>query len=80
MTNMAGIVEVRPGRPSNSLHYVVGEMSGKLDHLLTLVTRVESIDGRVTALEAWKAKMLGGSAVIFTLVGAWELVRYVSHP
>lgn len=75
------------GRPSNSLHFVVGEMSGKLDHLVTaLMPQIEALkvadqglDSRVSSLEMSRGRMLGGSSVVVFLVTSWEVVRYVLH-
>jgi len=73
------------GRPSVSLHYVVGEMNGKLDQLMAaimpqLVSLREadhSHDQRLQALEVWQARIIGGGAVVLFLVTSWETVRYV---
>jgi hypothetical protein len=70
------------GRPSNSLHFVVGEMSGKLDQVLqTLLNdraRVDTLEGRVGKLEVWRWKIVGGGSLIMVLLGSVEAWRYVS--
>ena len=78
---------MQPGRPSSSLHYAVGELSGKLDGILSaLEPRIKALesadtalDHRVTDLEVWRGRALGGGGVILFLVTSWELVRYVYH-
>lgn len=74
-----------PGRPSASLHFAVGEMSGKLDQLLaSLLPQLDALkasdaqlDARVGSLEVWQARMLGGGAVIVFIITALEAVPYV---
>lgn len=74
-----------PGRPSSSLHFVVGEMNGKLDQLMaslmpqlaSLVAADDALDVRVAALEVWQGRLLGGMALVVFLVSGWEVVRYV---
>jgi hypothetical protein len=66
------------GRPSSSLHQAVGEVSGKLDVImLTVMPQVRELDTRVTALESWQWRILGGGAVIgfiFTTYEVWHNV------
>lgn len=70
------------GRPSNTLHFLVGEMSGKLDQVLsTLLTdraRVDSLEGRVTTVERWQWKVIGGGSIIVLLLGTAEVWQYVA--
>jgi hypothetical protein len=76
-----------PGRPPNSLHFVVGEINGKLDQLiLTLTPKLqelaaadEALDTRVTQLEIWQGRMLGAGSLVVFIVTAWEVIRYVIH-
>lgn len=75
------------GRPSASLHYAVGELSGKLDmilasvnpRILALEDTAKGMDQRVTTLEQFRWQAIGGGGVILFIVGSWELVRYVIH-
>jgi hypothetical protein len=75
------------GRPSNSLHFAVGEVNGKLDQLIAAILpqlqalRDEDrlLGNRVTTLEARSYKIIGGGSVVVFLIGSWELVRYVIH-
>lgn len=74
--------EASPGRPSNSLHFIVGEMSGKLDQVLAtlLIDReeVKDMQGRLTKVERWQMRMIGGGSVIVFLITAVEgLQHYV---
>lgn len=79
------MVNAPAGRPSSSLHFVVGEMSGKLDQiLLSLNPRLEALersdtnhDQRITALEVWQGRALGGGGVILFLVTSWEVISHV---
>lgn len=70
------------GRPSNTLHFIVGEMSGKLDQVLNIAMderkRWADLDDRVGSLEVWRGRILGGGAVIVFLFGSVEALRYVS--
>lgn len=63
------------GRPSNSLHFIVGEMNGKLDVLLGLRGDIDALDTRVSALEVWRGRALGVGSVIVILLGAAEVIR-----
>lgn len=73
------------GRPSSSLHYAVGELSGKLDGiLLRLEPRIgsleaagEALDHRVTDLEVWRGRAVGGGGVILFLFTTYEVWRNV---
>lgn len=72
--------EASAGRPSASLHFAVGEMSGKLDQLLlTLLPQLQALDTRVSSLETWQGRMLGGGAVIVFIITALEAVPYAWH-
>jgi hypothetical protein len=71
--------QLQVGRPSNSLHFVVGEMSGKLDQVLSAILldrrRVEEIDARLGRVERWQWRVIGGvSVVVFIggIVEAWH--------
>lgn len=73
------------GRPSNSLHFSIGEISGKLDQLLINVlprlTNLEEADqmleGRIAGIEKWQARLIGGGAVVVFLFTGFEVFRYV---
>lgn len=73
------------GRPSNTLHYAVGEISGKLDqviaHLIPRLSDLETshaaLEVRVGANEKVLARFMGGGAVIVFLISAYEVIRYV---
>jgi hypothetical protein len=66
------------GRPSNSLHFAVGEISGKLDQLLvTLLPQLTDHETRISTVEVRQARMLGGGAVIVFIITALEAVPYV---
>jgi len=73
------------GRPPNSLHYAIGEMSGKLDQLVAnlnpRLVRLEDcqveLDGKIDALHAWKSKATGATAVIVFIITSLEVIRYV---
>lgn len=68
------------GRPSNSLHYAVGEISGKLDQLLVqLLPTLTDHETRIGNIEVRQARMLGGGAVIVFLITALEAVPYAWH-
>lgn len=71
-----------PGRPSNSLHFVVGEMSGKLDQVLSTLltdrTRVDHIEGRLTRVERWQWRVVGGGTILVFLISVAEAL-YVNH-
>lgn len=59
--------QLQVGRPSNSLHFIVGEMSGKLDQVLLMLARVDKLEDRVGSLERLKWKVVGGvSLIVFT--------------
>lgn len=84
MTSVA-VTSAAPGRPSSSLHYAVGEISGKLDQVIAnLLPRLNEIEAnhstltlRVDGLEKWQARIGGGIAVIVIILGAVEVIRYV---
>jgi hypothetical protein len=73
------------GRPSSSLHFVVGEMSGKLDQIMaSLLPQLQALreadtdhDNRIGALEVWQARLIGGGTLLVFLITSWEIVRYV---
>lgn len=73
------------GRPSSTLHYVVGEMNGKLDQLMaTLIPQLSALrdtdsdhNRRIQKLEVWQARILGGGAVVLFLITSSEVIRYV---
>lgn len=75
------------GRPSHSLHYAVGEISGKLDqviaHLLPRLTDIEAshaaLEIRVGNNEKVLARFMGGGAVVVFLITAFEVIRYAIH-
>jgi hypothetical protein len=74
------------GRPSNSLHFIVGEMSGKLDQVLMALlddrqqTRqgFEDVGRRLAILEKARWRIVGGGSVVLFLIGSVEAIRYVS--
>lgn len=76
------------GRPSNSLHYAVGEISGKLDQviasllpqLVELKAGHEALEVRVSQNEKVLARFMGGGAVVIFLITAFEVIRYVILP
>lgn len=82
---MTTITEHPRGRPSSSLHFVVGEMNGKLDQLMaSLLPQLQSLreadaslDGRVKSLERGQWLVVGGGSIIVFLIGAWEVVRVI---
>ena len=82
---MSTLTEHPRGRPSSSLHFVVGEMNGKLDQLMaSLLPQLQSLreadaslDGRVKSLERGQWVVVGGGSIIVFLVGAWEVIRVV---
>lgn len=84
---MNALTEHPRGRPSSSLHFVVGEMNGKLDQLMaSLLPQLQSLreadaslEARVIALERGKWLVVGGGSIVVFLIGAWEIVRYVIH-
>lgn len=73
------------GRPSASLHYVVGEMNGKLDQLMAaILPQLASLretdhdhSQRIQKLEIWQGRMLGGGAVVLFFITSWETLKYV---
>lgn len=75
------------GRPSNSLHFVVGEMNGKLDQLIaSLLPTIQaiqadhsSLEQRVVVLEAGKWQLIGGGSILVILISAWEIIARVYH-
>lgn len=77
-----------PGRPSSSLHFVVGEMNGKLDQLLvTILPQLnqlrltdEGLDNRLYSVEIKLSRYAGGGMVIIFLIGAWEFFANVIQP
>jgi hypothetical protein len=76
------------GRPSSSLHFAVGEISGKLDQLLVTflpeITQLkqadDALDNRVSIVELKLSRFAGGGMVILFFIGAWEFIRYVIIP
>jgi hypothetical protein len=76
------------GRPSSSLHFAVGEISGKLDQLLvTFIPEIaqlkqadDALDSRVSIVELKLSRFAGGGLVVLFLIGSWEFVRYVLIP
>lgn len=82
---MSSLMDNPPGRPSTSLHFAVGEISGKLDQLIAaLLPQFESLraadgslDLRVTALERGQWLVTGGGLIIVFIVSAWEIIRVV---
>lgn len=68
------------GRQPNALYFKVGEMDGKLDQLLALVIpQLKDFDARISNLEIWQGRLLGGFAVIVFLVGGVEVFRALIH-
>lgn len=75
------------GRPSNSLHFVVGEINGKMDQLLaSILPQLQSIkqdhsslEARVVVLEAGRWQLIGAGSVVVFIITAWEVIRYVVH-
>lgn len=75
------------GRPSASLHYAVGELSGKMDQLLlTLLPQLhelkandEAIGLRVDGVEAKLQWLYGAGAVVVFIITSMEVIRYVIH-
>lgn len=66
------------GRPSNSLVFTVGEMSGKLDHLIaTLTPQLLDHDTRLSSVESFQWKIVGAGSILVFILGSWELIRYV---
>lgn len=73
-------MDATAGRPSNSLHFKVGEMSGKLDQILiTLLPQLTDHDTRIGALEAKFNWFAGGGAVVVFLITSWEVVKVILH-
>jgi hypothetical protein len=70
-----------PGRPSNSLHFKVGELSGKIDQVLSTLLedrrKWEGLDVRVGSLESFRSQAIGASSIMVLVIGSWEVVRYV---
>lgn len=65
-----------PGRPSSSLHFIVGEMNGKLDTMLLEVRpALSSLNQRVVRLERWQWGLAGAGGLVGVLVSAWEIYR-----
>lgn len=72
-----------PGRPSTSLHYAVGEISGKLDQVIaSLLPQLQALrdadvdlEGRVSSLERGQWLVTGGGLIIVFIVSAWEIIR-----
>jgi hypothetical protein len=74
------VAEPSAGRPSASLHFAVGEMSGKLDNLTALlVPQLADHETRIGALEVWQGRLLGGGAVIVLIITALEAIPYAWH-
>ena len=73
------------GRPSNSLHYAVGEISGKLDQVIAqLVPQLASIETnhgvlslRVDTLEKWQSRIMGAGGIIIIVLSSVEVIRLV---
>lgn len=80
---MTALQSSPPGRPSSSLHFVVGEMNGKLDQLMaSLLPQLQALreadksqDERIGRLEVWQARIIGGGGVVVFLISAWEVIR-----
>ncbi len=76
------------GRPSNSLHFVVGEMNGKLDQLLaSILPQLQalreadsSLETRLVVVERNQWMQLGGAGILIFLVTGWEVIRYILLP
>lgn len=68
------------GRPSSSLHFMVGQISGKLDAILLDVTpRIQALEGRVGGVERKVWYVTGASGVILVLLSSLEVLRYAVH-
>lgn len=66
------------GRPSSSLHQAVGELSGKMDTLLTIIhPQIQQLDKRVTVLESFRWQAIGGSVVVGFLLSVYEVYHNV---
>lgn len=73
------------GRPSASLHFAVGELKGSVEAIrLELMPRLRDLesghdkhDQRITDLEIWRGRAIGGGGVILFLVTSWEVVQHV---
>lgn len=82
MGSATGQAAGNPGRPSSSLHFQMGEMKGALDIILQNVignkTELAGHDTRITRLEVWQGRLLGGGSVIVFLFGGLEVFRYVA--
>lgn len=71
------------GRPSSSLHFVVGEINGKMDQLIasllpqliTINANHEALEVRVDNLEGSIQYVKGGAALLVFIVTAWEIIR-----
>ena len=83
---MADLATSHPqGRPSNSLHYAVGEISGKLDQVMALLLpRLSTIEAdhaalevRVSSNEKVLARFMGGGGILIILIPAFEVIKYV---
>lgn len=73
-------VPASPGRPSSSLHFVVGEMSGKIDQIMaSILPQLQelkandlAIEARLTVLERFQWIVLG---VISAGGALWAVVQ-----
>lgn len=80
---MTALQSSPPGRPSASLHFVVGEMNGKLDQLMaSLLPQLQALreadkdhEDRIGKLEVWQARIIGGGGMVVFLISAWEVIR-----
>lgn len=85
MSNVASLTDDSRRRPPHSLHYALGEVSGKLDQLLVnllpRLTNLEQADqmleGRIDGIEKWQARLIGGGTVVVFLFTGFEVLRYV---
>jgi hypothetical protein len=75
-------LEVRAGRPSASLHYVVGKIDGKLDQMLLMAQGqgevIGKLGGRVAKLESWQSKLIGSGSAFAFLVTATEVFHVIA--
>lgn len=76
------MVEHRPqvGRPSSSLHFMVGEISGKLDAIIAdVVPGQRALEARLGGVERRVWYVTGASGVVMFVLSSWEIIRYVAH-
>lgn len=74
--------------PTHSVFYVIGEVNGKLDQLITtllpqlstLAASDEAILVRVSALENKHSWLVGVGAAVAFIITAWEVIRVVFIP